>query len=244
MSNISLFLKEVLSLLAIVEPLGAIPIFLSLTSGMSERKQKVVARRAALAGFLILLSALVFGKWLLQIFGISLPSIRVGGGLLFIVMGLQLILSDHHDKITESEKEEAESIRDIAVVPLALPILAGPGAMGVRHIQQKLLGAQAVLLAGHSHQPLLQRIGSLQDLQRHHHKPVSLRVAQGQGPGGQRDQHPFRRSIPGGISRHPDRLVGSDVGAGDPRRPAPRLGSQGRQGQDQQQDHPEKSWQS
>ena len=130
MNNISLFLKEVLSLLAIVEPLGAIPIFLSLTSGMSERKQKVVARRAAMSGFLILLSALVFGKWLLQIFGISLPSIRVGGGLLFIVMGLQLILSDHHDKISESEKEEAESIRDIAVVPLALPILAGPGAMG------------------------------------------------------------------------------------------------------------------
>ena len=97
--NISLFLKEVLSLLAIVEPLGAIPIFLSLTSGMSERKQKVVARRAAMAGFLILFSALVFGKWLLQIFGISLPSIRVGGGLLFIVMGLQLIISDHHDKI-------------------------------------------------------------------------------------------------------------------------------------------------
>lgn len=74
--NTSLFLKEVLSLLAIVEPLGAIPIFLSLTSGMNERKQKVVARRAAMAGFLILFSALVFGKWLLQIFGISLPSIR------------------------------------------------------------------------------------------------------------------------------------------------------------------------
>ena len=54
--NTSLFLKEVLSLLAIVEPLGAIPIFLSLTSGMSERKQKVVARRAAMAGFLILFS--------------------------------------------------------------------------------------------------------------------------------------------------------------------------------------------
>ena len=144
MNNISLFLKEVLSLLAIVEPLGAIPIFLSLTSGMSERKQKIVARRAAMAGFLILASALVFGKWLLQIFGISLPSIRVGGGLLFIVMGLQLIISDHHDKISESEKEEAESIRDIAVVPLALPILSGPGAMG------------AVILLADKGQPLYQ----------------------------------------------------------------------------------------
>ncbi len=144
MFDISSFLKDTTSLLAIVEPLGAVPIFLSLTSGMSASKQKVIARRAAMAGFLILLSALIFGKWLLTIFGISLPSIRVGGGLLFIVMGLQLILSDNHDKITKSELEESDSRKDVAVVPLALPILSGPGAMG------------AVILLADKGQPLYQ----------------------------------------------------------------------------------------
>ena len=82
MFEVSSFLKDTTSLLAIVEPLGAIPIFLSLTSGMNKNRQNQIAKRAAMAGFLILLSALVFGKWLLTIFGISLPSIRVGGGLL------------------------------------------------------------------------------------------------------------------------------------------------------------------
>ena len=144
MFEVSSFLKDTTSLLAIVEPLGAIPIFLSLTSGMNKNRQNQIAKRAAMAGFLILLSALVFGKWLLTIFGISLPSIRVGGGLLFIVMGLQLILSDNHDKITKSELEEFDNGRDVAVVPLALPILSGPGAMG------------AVILLADKGQPLYQ----------------------------------------------------------------------------------------
>lgn len=144
MFEVSSFLKDTTSLLAIVEPLGAIPIFLSLTSGMNKNRQNQIAKRAAMAGFLILLSALVFGKWLLTIFGISLPSIRVGGGLLFIVMGLQLILSDNHDKITKSELEEFDNGKDVAVVPLALPILSGPGAMG------------AVILLADKGQPLYQ----------------------------------------------------------------------------------------
>ena len=144
MFEVSSFLKDTTSLLAIVEPLGAIPIFLSLTSGMNKNRQNKIAKRAAMAGFLILLSALVFGKWLLTIFGISLPSIRVGGGLLFIVMGLQLILSDNHDKITKSELEEFDNGKDVAVVPLALPILSGPGAMG------------AVILLADKGQPLYQ----------------------------------------------------------------------------------------
>ena len=144
MFEVCSFLKDTTSLLAIVEPLGAIPIFLSLTSGMNKNRQNQIAKRAAMAGFLILLSALVFGKWLLTIFGISLPSIRVGGGLLFIVMGLQLILSDNHDKITKSELEEFDNGKDVAVVPLALPILSGPGAMG------------AVILLADKGQPLYQ----------------------------------------------------------------------------------------
>lgn len=129
MLDFSSFLKDTISLLAIVEPIGAVPIFLSLVSNYSSNEQKLVAKRACMAGFLILLTSLVFGKWFLQIMGISLPSIRVAGGIMFIVMGLQFILSEAH-KISDKETQEAKSHSDIAVVPLALPILSGPGAMG------------------------------------------------------------------------------------------------------------------
>lgn len=123
------FLKDTISLLAIVEPLGAVPIYLTLTSNFNSHKRNITAKRACMAGFLILLTALVFGKWFLQIMGISLPSIRVAGGIMFIVMGLQLIMTETH-KISDKETEEAQTHSDIAVVPLALPILSGPGAMG------------------------------------------------------------------------------------------------------------------
>ena len=140
MFNLTLFLKDAISLLAIVEPLGAVPIFLTLTTNRSLIEQTKIAKRAAMAGFLILLSALVFGKWFLQIMGISLPSIRVAGGIMFIVMGLQLIMTESH-KITNEEEKEAKFQSDVAVVPLALPVLSGPGAMGA----VILLGSQ-----GHS----------------------------------------------------------------------------------------------
>jgi multiple antibiotic resistance protein len=143
MIDFTSFLKDTLSLLAIVEPLGAIPVFLTLTSSYSYAKKIRVAKKAAMAGFLILLGALIGGKALLQIFGISLPSVRVAGGLMFLVMGLQLIIAEP-SKITDSEISEAESLTDVAVVPLALPILSGPGAMG------------AVILLGDKGHPLTQ----------------------------------------------------------------------------------------
>jgi multiple antibiotic resistance protein len=129
MFDFASFLKDTFSLFAIVEPIGAIPIYLSLTSGYTKSKQLKTAKMATMAGFLILLSALLFGKWFLQLMGISLSSIRVAGGLMFLVMGLQLIVAESN-KISESESLEAQNHSDVSVVPLALPILSGPGAMG------------------------------------------------------------------------------------------------------------------
>lgn len=148
--DITSFLKDTLSLLAIVEPLGAIPVFLTLTSSYSLNKQLRVAKRAAMSGFLILLAALFGGKFLLEIFGISLSSLRVAGGLMFLVMGIQLVITEP-EKISDSEISEAESHSDVAVVPLALPILSGPGAMG------------AVILLGNKGNPLIQmpKVGAI-----------------------------------------------------------------------------------
>lgn len=143
MFSFTSFLKDTLSLLAIVEPLGAIPVFLTLTASYGFDKRLRVAKKAAMAGFLILLCALIGGKILLQVFGISLSSLRVAGGLMFLVMGVQLVISEP-PKITDSEIQEAENHSDVAVVPLALPVLSGPGAMG------------AVILLGDKGEPLFQ----------------------------------------------------------------------------------------
>ena len=143
MFDLTLFMKDTISLLAIVEPLGAIPIYLSLVANHTSLEKIQIAKKACMSGFLILLTSLIFGKWFLQIMGISLSSIRVAGGIMFIVMGLQFIMLETH-KISDKETEEAKSLSDIAVVPLALPILSGPGAMG------------AVILLGSKGNQLLQ----------------------------------------------------------------------------------------
>lgn len=143
MFDLSFFLKDTISLLAIVEPVGAIPIFLTLTSTFPDYNKKITAKRACMAGFLILLASLLFGKWFLQIMGISLPSIRVAGGIMFVLMGLQFIMSEAH-KMTDEESREVKQLSDVAVVPLALPILSGPGAMG------------AVILLGSKNNPIYQ----------------------------------------------------------------------------------------
>jgi len=119
-------LKDVLSLFAIVDPIGAIPLFLTLTNGLSNSVQLSIARRAAFSGFIILLFVLFFGKWFLEFMGISLPSLRVAGGLLFIIMGLQLMLLENQ----KSHYDDILNRSDISVVPLAIPMLSGPGAMG------------------------------------------------------------------------------------------------------------------
>lgn len=121
--------KDAFSLLVIVDPLASIPVFLTLTSHQKPAKQKITARRATLAAFLILLSSAIAGKIVLNLFGVSLASIRAAGGLLFLYMGIELLRAQYK-KLSNEEQEEAELHSDVAVVPLALPILSGPGAMG------------------------------------------------------------------------------------------------------------------
>ncbi len=131
MDKYTLFLKATISLLVIVNPLSAAPVFLGLTHGQTEAERKQMARMAALATTLILLIAAVSGKSLLTFFGISLASFRVAGGALFLFMGLDMLNArPSRSKETPEETEEAKSQHEIAIVPMAIPQLAGPGAIG------------------------------------------------------------------------------------------------------------------
>jgi len=126
------FLKTVISLLVITDPVGAIPVFVLLTQGHTSRERNRAARTTSIAVVCVLLAAALGGEFILKLFGISLLSFRVAGGLLFIVMALDMLNArPSRSRQTPEETEEAEHRADIAVVPMAIPMLAGPGAIGM-----------------------------------------------------------------------------------------------------------------
>jgi multiple antibiotic resistance protein len=124
------YLKTFIGLLAIVNPIGAIPIFISLTTGMDDTQRLKVVHTVAIAVGIILLTALFIGEALLGFFGITINSFRVGGGILILLMSVSMM----HAKIsaviqTKQESEESLDRDSVAIVPLSIPLLAGPGAI-------------------------------------------------------------------------------------------------------------------
>ncbi len=124
------YLKFFTALLAILNPLGAIPVFVGLTRDMEVSDRRRVARTASVAVVTLLVVSSLFGEWILNLFGISIASFRVGGGILILLMAISMLHARPPEtKHSPEEAVEAESKDSIAVVPLAIPLLAGPGSI-------------------------------------------------------------------------------------------------------------------
>ena len=124
------YIKIFTSLLAIVNPLGVIPVYVSLTINSPEEVQRHIARTTSITVAVILIVATFIGKPMLNFFGISIDSFKVGGGILLMLMAIAMMQAKHtQSKQTPEEAEEAEEKESIAVVPIAIPLLAGPGAI-------------------------------------------------------------------------------------------------------------------
>jgi multiple antibiotic resistance protein len=124
------YVKIFTTLLAIVNPLGVIPIFISLTDGLAEQERKRIARTTSVAVAVVLIASTLIGKLLLNFFGISIASFKVGGGILLLLMSIAMMQAKYtQSKQTPEEAEEAGEKASIAVVPIAMPLLAGPGAI-------------------------------------------------------------------------------------------------------------------
>lgn len=122
------------SVFSIVNPFAAIPVFVGMTSGLPDLTRRRLPRQTAFACFLILSSAYLVGKGLLAFFGISISSLRVAGGILIFSMAWSMLQARMHSaKQTPEEAKEAEQSdsESIAVVPLAMPLMAGPGSISV-----------------------------------------------------------------------------------------------------------------
>src|ERR1700741_4338505 len=118
-----------LALFPIVDPFGGIPIFFTMTSDWSQRDRVRTAFKTGLWVFVILVTFLFFGRFVLHFFGISLPVLKIAGGLIVANTAWGMVTSTA--RITPAETHEAESKEDISLTPLAMPLMSGPGAIGV-----------------------------------------------------------------------------------------------------------------
>ncbi|MBI5846973.1 MAG: YchE family NAAT transporter [Nitrospirae bacterium] len=158
MLELTAYIKIFTTLLAIVNPLGAIPIFISLTGTMASEERRRIINTASITVVVVLIVSALLGKPLLDFFGISIASFKVGGGILLLLMAISMMQATYaQTKQTREEEAEAEEKGSIAVVPIAMPLLAGPGAIStiiiyadasphVLHIT--LLIISSVLVAG------------------------------------------------------------------------------------------------
>jgi len=125
-----LILGTVIALLPIINPFASTPVFLAITEGDTERQRERQARRGCLYMVAILVLSLIGGTFIMNFFGISIPGLRIAGGLLASGIGLSM-LSARSLAQEERERDAARAKRDISFTPLAMPMLSGPGSIAV-----------------------------------------------------------------------------------------------------------------
>jgi multiple antibiotic resistance protein len=123
-------LSAFVTLLLVVDPVGLVPAFLAATAGMSEKDRRAIVWRAPLIAASILVVIALIGNWLLRQLGIGIPAFQIAGGLLLFGVSYRMIFGDRpHREAREADKALSEHASDIAVFPLAIPMMAGPGAI-------------------------------------------------------------------------------------------------------------------
>ncbi len=124
------YTKFFLALIVIVNPVGAVPLFVSMTEQHTRDEKQRIARVASSAVAVVLILAAVGGQPLLAFFGITIASFKVGGAILILLLAISMMhATPTGEKQTPEEAREAADKESIAVVPLAIPLLAGPGAI-------------------------------------------------------------------------------------------------------------------
>jgi multiple antibiotic resistance protein len=146
MSDVDTFLldllKATIALFVIVDPLGPVPIFASLTKPLSRDQKLKVFRTASLVGGALLAVFALVGQEILVLFGISLDSFEIAGGLVLLLLSIEIIFRGER-----SDKLALASVEDVAVFPIAFPLLVGPGAITLTMISIQASGLVVALAA-------------------------------------------------------------------------------------------------
>ena len=132
------------ALFVVIDPIGLTPIFVALTRGMSATRRRALAVRACVISFAILLVFALFGEAVLGFIGISMPAFRVAGGILLFLTALDMLFERRQKRRRDqADEDDEEDDEDPSVFPLAIPLIAGPGAI-----------ATIILLVGQSTGPV------------------------------------------------------------------------------------------
>ena len=119
------------TLFVTIDPLGLAPIFLALTAGMNRDQRRQTGHRATLTAFAVLVVFALAGGAILALFGITMAAFRIAGGLLLFVIAFEMIFEKRQERQERSAQRAitSEEVRNIATFPLAIPLIAGPGAI-------------------------------------------------------------------------------------------------------------------
>jgi multiple antibiotic resistance protein len=150
-AHFAYFLLSLTSLITIVNPLGAMPFFTSITDGFENKEMRSIALRACVAAFFAMLFFAISGKFIFNFFNVSVDSLRVVGGVMFFIIGYDMLQGKEARTKTLSPGE-AFQIHDIkikAITPLAIPLICGPGTITVMTVmmqESKNIEQRAIIL--------------------------------------------------------------------------------------------------
>lgn len=121
------------ALFSVLNPIGTVPIFVGLTQDYDKKERSIVAFWTAIDVFLILFISYFVGEYVLKFFGISIDALRIAGGFIIVSSGFSLLTGNFNKTrgINKQVEEEIQNRNDIALTPLAIPMLAGPGSMSL-----------------------------------------------------------------------------------------------------------------
>ncbi len=118
------------SIFSLVDPFATIPAFLAMTAHDDDHRRKRMAKRASLTCFIVLTLFAVLGTWIFRVFGITLPAFEIAGGLILLMIGLEMLQARRSaTQEVAPERREAAEKEDVGITPLGIPMLAGPGAI-------------------------------------------------------------------------------------------------------------------
>ncbi|HTU44990.1 MAG TPA: MarC family protein [Bryobacteraceae bacterium] len=124
------WLTALVAVFFIIDPFAATPAFLAMTAGCSRVRREQMARRASLTCVVILSVFATVGKYLFRLFGISLPAFKLAGGLLLLLVALDMLQARRsRTRETPEEQTDACGTEDVGIIPMGIPMLAGPGSI-------------------------------------------------------------------------------------------------------------------
>jgi multiple antibiotic resistance protein len=130
--SLAFALLAITSLLAIINPVSAVPIYLAMTADYAPERRRQTLQRGVVTAIIVLIAFTALGSWIMRLYGITTPAFRIAGGIIFLGIGGDM-LQARRSRVKTTVEEEVEVVgqgkEDIGIIPLGLPTLAGPGAI-------------------------------------------------------------------------------------------------------------------